>query len=271
MATISREVISRKRLTESTDGRNRDKYFAKAIGKAFRVLETFTQSGEPLSLNKVTQATRMAKTSVFRIIHTLEVMGYLDKAAGDLYTLSPAVSYLVPNRTLAKLVSVALPRMKELGRQFRETVSLAFLFRNHIEVIEVVESPQRVQMGNMVGSIIPPHASSLGKCITAGQPERRRDRLLRTFGIVPLTPHTITDEVKLKVELDLVCSRGYAADLEESVLGGRCFGAPIFAGGAHPVAAISVSTPGIRLDNQEAVISAVRSAAAAISEELQKS
>jgi len=271
MATARHEVSKSKLLTEKPGERKRDKYFAKTIGKAFRVLETFTQSKEPLSLNQVTQVTRMAKTSVFRIIHTLEVMGYLEKSAGDRYALSPAVSYLIPNRMLASLIGVALPQMKDLGRQFRETVSLAFLFKNHIEVIAVVESPQRMQMGNIVGSIIPPHASSLGKSITAGQPEWRRDRLLRTFGIVPLTAHTITDEVKLKAELDMVCARGYAADLEESVSGGCCFGAPIFAGGAHPIAAISISTPAIRLENQERMISAVRLAAAAISAELASS
>jgi IclR family acetate operon transcriptional repressor len=125
-----------------------------------------------------------------------------------------------------------------------------------------------MQMGNIVGSIIPPHASSLGKSITAGQPEWRRDRLLRTFGIVPLTDHTITDEVKLKEELDLTRVRGYARDLEESAPGGCCFGAPIFAGGEHPVAAISVSTPLMRLENQERIISGIQAAAHEISDGL---
>jgi IclR family acetate operon transcriptional repressor len=250
---------------------NGDKYFAKALGKAFRVLEIFKQNKDPLALNEVTKLVGMAKTSVFRIIHTLEVLGYLEKTAGDQYTLSPTISYLGANRSLDKLLGAALPRMKHLGREFRETVSLAFLFKNHIEVVEIVESPQRIHMGNIVGSIIPPHASSLGKSISAGQPEWRRDRLLRTYGIFPLTNHTITDEVRLKEELDLVAAQGYAADLEESAPGGCCFGAPIFSEGDHPIAAISVSTPILRLENQEKVISAVRAAAAAISEDLRNS
>src|SRR5574341_1041703 len=88
---------------------------------------------------------------------------------------------------------IAMPCMKELSREFRETVSLAFLFENHIEVVEVVESPQKVQMGNVVGGVIPPHASSLGKSITAHQPEGRREKLLRAYGICQFTPGTITD------------------------------------------------------------------------------
>ncbi|HUZ45168.1 MAG TPA: IclR family transcriptional regulator [Terriglobia bacterium] len=248
-----------------------DNYFAKAVGKAFRVLEIFAESKEPLSLNDARQLAHMAKTSVFRIIHTLSVLGYLEKSAGDRYTLSPTISALVPNRLLDKLLGIAVPRMRELGREFRETISLAFLFRNHIEVVEVVESPHKIHMWNMVGSIIPPHASSLGKSISAGQPEWRRDRLLRAYGIYPLTPHTITDEVELKKDLDLTRARGYSRDLEESAPGGCCFGAPIFADGGYPVAAISISTPLMRLDNEERVISAVQAVAQAISDELKNS
>jgi IclR family acetate operon transcriptional repressor len=245
-----------------------DKYFAKAIGKTFRILEIFKQSPEPLALQQVALKVRSAKSSVFRIIHTLEVLGYLEKAAGDRYTLSPTISSRIPDHLLSRLIQVADLRMRELGREFRETISLAFLFENHIEVVRVIESPQKIQMGNMVGSIIPPHASSLGKSITACQPEWRRERLLRTYGIYGLTSGTVTDEVELKKELDLVRSRGYAADLEETTPGGCCFGAPILGESGHAIAAISISMPKMRLDNPERIIAAVRSSAATISNDL---
>jgi IclR family acetate operon transcriptional repressor len=245
-----------------------DKYFAKAIGKAFRILEIFKQSPEPLSLQHVALKVRSAKSSVFRIIHTLEVLGYLGKTAGDLYTLSPTISYQVPNHLLSRLIQAADPHMKELGREFRETISLAFLFENHIEVVKVIESPQKIQMGNIVGSIIPPHASSLGKSITACQPEWRREKLLRTYGIYRLTPSTITDEVELKKELDLVRSRGYAMDMEETTPGGCCFGAPILGESGHAIAAISISMPKMRLEKPERITSAVQSSATVISSDL---
>ena len=248
-----------------------DRYFAMAIARALQVFEIYRQSPEPLSLSQVTKKIRSAKSSVFRILHTLEALGYLESAGGDRYTLSPTAASVIPNQIIPRLLEVAAVRMRELGREFRETVSLAFLFENHIEVIYVVDSPQRIQMGNMLGSIIPPHASSLGKSIVAGQPEWRRDRLLRTYGIYPLTPHTITDEVELKKELDAVRARGYATDIEESAPGGCCFGAPIFTDGEYPIAAISISTLMMRLENQEKLISAVQAAAAAISKELTSS
>lgn len=245
-----------------------DKYFAKAVGKAFRILEIVKQTSEPISLNQLTQSVQSAKSSVFRIIHTLEVLGYLEKTSGDRYILSPTISSLVPNYLLHRLIGVANPHMRNLAREFRETISLGFLFQNHIEVVEVIESPQKIQMGNIVGSIIPPHASSIGKSITAYQPEWRRDRLLRTYGLYQHTPHTITDEVELKKELDLIRARGYAIDMEETTLEGCCFGAPICGNGDQAIAAVSISLPKMRLKNEEKVIAAVRSAAAAISADL---
>lgn len=57
---------------------------------------------------------------------------------------------------------------------------LAVLFDNHIEVVAVIESPDLIKMSQTVGRIIPPHASSLGKALTAFQPEAVQERLPRT-------------------------------------------------------------------------------------------
>ncbi len=46
-------------------------------------------------------------------------------------------------------------------------------------------------MGNTPGGI-QPHASAIGKSIAAFQTEERREKLLRSYGIVRMTPRTIT-------------------------------------------------------------------------------
>jgi IclR family acetate operon transcriptional repressor len=172
---------------------------------------------------------------------------------------------------LKQVADASRPWMKNLSQEFRETISLAFLFENHIEVTAVIDSPHRVSMGNMVGSLIPPHASSLGKCIAAFQPDARRDMLLRSFGLVRFTPSTIVEEVTLNKELNLVRAQGYASDLEETTLGGCCLGAPIFGRDGNAVAAISISTPKMRFTNQDRLITAVRDTAAAVTAELRTS
>lgn len=154
--------------------------------------------------------------------------------------------------------------MRKLALEHRETVSLAVFLGNRIEVTAVLDSPHQVRMGNVVGGIIPPHASSLGKSIAAFVNEEQRDRLIRCFGLMKMTRHTIDDELSLQAELDTVRERGYATDLEESALDGCCVAAPVFDTDGHPIAAISLSMPKIRFDNPERLVPSLREAVASI-------
>ena len=87
-------------------------------------------------------------------------------------------------------------RMQELNASLRETVSMAALFDNRIEVVAVIESPQTIRMSNVVGHIVPPNASSLGKVITAFQSQEQREKLLRSYGFWRFTERSITDRDK---------------------------------------------------------------------------
>jgi DNA-binding IclR family transcriptional regulator len=243
------------------------RYFSSAIGNALRVLELFQRTQRPLALSDVTREAKLPKSSAFRILRTLEICGYLHRADGDLFTLAQAAASM-PSHLARQAVEASRRVMKQLSQEFGETISLALLFENHIEVVAVIDSPHRVNMMNLVGSIIPPHASSLGKCITAFQKEDRGRKLMRAFSLVSFTPHTIVDESAFGKELELVRARGYATDLEESAIGGCCLSAPILSQDGHALGAISISMPKMRFTNQERLISAVRSAAAAIALEL---
>jgi DNA-binding IclR family transcriptional regulator len=243
------------------------RYFSRAIGNALRVLEILQQSRRPLALTDVTHQAKLPKSSVFRILRTLEIAGYLQRVEGDRFAPTQ-VAATMPSQLATQLLAAAGALMKQLSHEFGETITLALLFENHIEVVAVIESPHRVNMINFVGSIIPPHASSLGKCITAFQPDGRSQKLLRAFSLVRFTPNTMVDEAALSKELELVRARGYATDFEESTLGGCCVSAPIFGKEGHAVAAVSISMPKMRFANQERLIAAVRDAAAAITFEL---
>ncbi|MEK6629941.1 MAG: IclR family transcriptional regulator, partial [Acidobacteriota bacterium] len=248
-----------------------DVVYKRVIGKALDVIAILRSSAQPLSLNELTLRLELTKSSVFRILHTLEVSGYIERDSAGRYTVAADLRAWAPGRLRTALVEATTPALKELSREFRETVSLAMHFENRVEVVATVESPHLIRMGNTVGRIVPPHASSLGKAIAAFQREEVRDRLIRSYGIHRFTEHTITDEVELKREFERVHARGYSTDLEESVLKGYCFGAPILDVDGHAVAAISVSSPKMRMRDeqlQKRLIAALRLAAQGVSEKL---
>ncbi len=248
-----------------------DKYYSKVIGRALEILAALRNHEQPLGLAEVGARVGVAKSSAFRLLHTLEVSGYVERTGDGAYSLSPDLRMWGDGKRTSDFVDTALPHMRNLSREFGETITLAMHFDNRVEVVATLDSPHLIRMANTVGRILPPHASSLGKAITAYLPDEVAERLRRSYGTHRFTEHTITDEVLLKEEYDRVRSRGFSTDTEESVLEGCCFGAPVVGNDGVALAAISLSVPKMRLGDaamQDQIVEAVRAAAAETSKSL---
>jgi DNA-binding IclR family transcriptional regulator len=255
------------------EARGGDQYFSRAVGKALEVLEFLQAELNPLSMNEIAQRIQLSKTSAFRILRTLETLGCVVVDGRGQYMLAPGIHAVTPTQWLGKLHRVGVPYLEALSRELAETSTLAALFENRVEVIAVVESPHVIRMSNVVGHILPPNASSLGKAITAFQPAEQRERLLRSFGMYRFTKHTITDRKELSQEYDGVRLQKYAIDREECAYDGICFCAPIFGPNGQVSAAISSSMPKTRLRDsahEEAIIVAVMATADQIATDLRK-
>ena len=244
----------------------KEPYTSQAVLRALAMLETLGRAQSSQSLQSLCDQLGLAKASAFRLINTLEEAGYVGKdAAGGYFAVTQGG--LQSSQYRRQLPKAAGPEMLNLRRQFRETVSLGALFDNHIEVVEVFESPEFMRMSNTVGRILPPHASSLGKAITAFQADARRETLVRSYGVYRYTEHTIVDEGDLQKEFEKVRKEGYANDAEENTQGGRCFGVPLLADFETVFAALSLSMPTNRHQSeseQQGIISALRASATKI-------
>ena len=246
-------------------------YFSRAVRKALESLELLQLRQESMTLDEIARQVELSKTSVFRLLRTLEAAGYVTTSGWGRYMLAPGVQGLVSTQWLTRLLRTATPRLQDLTRDLHETASLSALFDNRIEVIAVVESPRTVRMSNVVGHILPPNASSMGKAITAFQSEERREKLLRSHGIYRFTDHTVVDESELYHEWERVQLQKFAVDREESVYDGVCFATPIFGESGDVNAAISLSLPKARLrdaGHEAAIIDALKAVAARIAADL---
>ena len=256
----------------ATEAHVRDQYFSRAVGKALEVLEFFQGELTPLSMNEIARRSQLSKSSAFRLLRTLETIGCVTVDGRGQYKLAPGIHAVTPTQWLGKLLRIGMPYLQVLSRELGETASLAALFDNRVEVIGVVESPHVVRMSNVVGHILPPNASSLGKVITAFQPPEQREKLLRSFGTYRFTKHTITDQNDLEREFESVRLQKFALDREECHYDGICFCVPIFGTNKRVSAAISASLPKTRLrdaEHEEAILAALRATAEQIALNLQ--
>ena len=170
-----------------------DRYFSRAVSHALQILDLLRTEPSPLGLSEITRKTGINKTSVFRFLYTMEATGHVLRDETGRYKISVSGLEYSHGITPDQIKNAALPHLRKLWSHYSETVSLGVLLKNHIEVIQVLESPHLTRMSNRTGAIIPPHASSIGKAIAAFQDEEKQEQLVGSFGLLRLTEKTIQD------------------------------------------------------------------------------
>lgn len=246
-----------------------DKHFVAGTQRLFAVLEALSQQPKAgLPLEEITQICGMPKTTVYRLLYSMQKLGYVEQdPVTTLYSLSGKFFEMGANALpYQRLTVVARPLMQTLLLSFGESVNLAVSKSGGAIYIAVLESPKPHRVAASVGGFSFLHSTSVGKSIAAYLPDEERERQLNRHGLPPLTPATITSRQALEEELARVRSEGVAMDNEENAPGIICVGGPIFASAKQPIAALSVSGPSIRMSqNLSAVRTAVREAVQTIS------
>jgi DNA-binding IclR family transcriptional regulator len=268
MKSAKARAVAEPSNTQTVEG---NRYYSRAVGKSFELIDLLNRAHGALSLTELASRIGLTKSSTFRLLFTLQALRHVKQDDEGKYRLA-VENWISPSAQITNtLITVAKEPSQSLRTRFQETVSLAVLYTNHIEVVQGFESPRVIRMANTLGGIIPPHASSLGKAITAFQTEQVQSKLIHSYGIRRFTDHTITDEVAVMAELAQVRTKGFAIEDEEAFVDGCCVGCPIFAGGEIAVAALSMSMPKFRLPQGkglDSLIADVRSTANIISDNL---
>ena len=254
------------------DGKD-DRYFSRAVAKAFFMLDLLNESVTPLGLNEMAIRSGLTKTSAYRLLHTLQQLNFADQGPDGLYAIGSR-GKIHPSMRIANSLRVAdLSPAVELLKQINETVSIAVLSINHIEVVRVFESTRVVRMANTEGRILSPHASSLGKAVTAFQPEDIQHQLLLSYGLVRFTPNTIVDERDIEREFAETRHRGYSLEDEESTPDGFCLGVPLMMTSDRAIGAMSVSFPKSRMPSGQDrfdIVTRLKKAADGVCKELRR-
>jgi DNA-binding IclR family transcriptional regulator len=269
-ATAVAEKSARRRIPkwalQTVDASSSDEqYYLRSIGRALDVLNCF-DGLTALSLKDIGARTSLPESTLFRVLLTLEKHEYLVQHRDGTYQLAPKLIFGWLVQAANKLRDEARPELERLANRFNETVSLAYLFDDRIHVLDCMETFHEIRMANKVGRVLPPHCSAMGKAITAFQDRELADRILEVYGLAPRTEKTIVDRRRLFEELEEVRKTGVGYDREESIRGGLCIGAAVRPKGEPVVAAISLSTPLVRMtkEREREIRAAVVDSAAAI-------
>lgn len=251
-----------------TSSKPKSEYAIQTVTNALRMLEVFHTETE-MGVSDLARTLGLHKNNAFRLLATLELAGYIQQTPStELYHLGPRCLEL--GHAFARshtLMESARPVLEDLSRECGETAHLGVLSGCEVVHLDGVLPDQLVLTGLRVGTRLDAHCTALGKALLAAEiahrglgfapadPQRPGapaaiDALLDGAPLTQHTAATLADPSKLVDDLRAIQLRGYATDFEEYAPGLRCVASPVRDGSARVVAALSLSGPAMRLDEE---------------------
>lgn len=213
-----------------------------SLQRALDIIEVIGNRAKPVYFKTIIEATKLPKSTVYRLISNLEHRGYVTCNNDGTYQLG--LKLLMMSQRVDQnfeLKHLVKPYLEELNDQFKETVHLGILENNKVVYVDSVESPMSVRLVAKIGSTNAVHCTALGKALLIKYSDQNIRTMLQEAGMEKRTNKTIATPDDFIAEMEKVRRQGYGLDDMESENAGRCVSAPIYNYKETVVAAISIS------------------------------
>ena len=224
------------------------KYILQSVSNALDIIELLGK-GNALSVPELAKQSGIGKSTVFRIIATLEDKHFVASNSEKKYTLSiKFANFRLAALNYDIILELVHPALEKLMNESGETTHFAVLDDCiNVSFVDKVVSKATIHMDSYVGFQRPAHLVACGKAILAFSDEETRMFYLTHADFPALTEYSISTPEQLEKELEQIRSEGYSLDHQESELGLSCVAAPIIGSNSKPLGAISISGPTYRM------------------------
>lgn len=242
-----------------------EKYNVPALERGLRVLEEFGRESGTLGAPELARRLNLPRSTVFRLLTTLESMGFLERAAsGNDYRLGMAVLRLgfeyLSSLELSELGQAVLTRLCD---QVRQPCNLAVRDGRSIVYVAKVTPPSPFASSLRVGTRLPVHGTVFGRVLLSdfNVPELRN--LYPEERLEVYSAHTPKTVMAL---FDLIVDdrrQGYALGLGYYDASTSPIAAPVRDHTGHVVAALGITLSGsaIALSDMQSLALQVKAAA----------
>jgi DNA-binding IclR family transcriptional regulator len=229
-----------------------DAYAIESVSNALRTL-LYLRDVDEVRVSELATHLGVAASTAHRLLATLRASDFVEQVPGRrAYRLTSLLSTFSggpPDReTLAR---IGRPALVQLCRETDETANLLVLEGADARFIDGVESTRTLRVAPRTGDLLPAHGTAGGKAMLAMLPADQVRALLGAR-LRKMTMHTVLSRAALEKDLAVVRARGYATNVNESVLDVGGVGVPVMDRFDRCVAAITVSGPSSRLNEETA-------------------
>jgi DNA-binding IclR family transcriptional regulator len=245
---IAKVAPAIKSLPTKRGKRQPKQYAVRAVVRGLDILLSIAEGTQPLDLTSISSRTQLHTATVFRLLETLKLRGFVQRDANGMYRIGSR-AFEVGSAFLrnVSLWTEAGRIAEQLVEATGETASLGILERGEVLYIAIAHGQAELGIQSVAGTRHPLHCTALGKALLADLPWSEARTLLGPAPLKRLTRKTITNLDALREELREVLRLGYAVDDEERLVGVRCIAAPIREHSGRVVAALSAAGPTTRL------------------------
>ena len=224
-----------------------------ALERAFEIVDLFDSKNGGLTLSEIAEAIGSKPGSLYSTIYVLRKYGYLKRDEDKKYTLG--FEFLNKAESVLDSLDIrkeAEPYLDKLANSAEVNVHLAVLDGKEVMYLYRARGYQSVTIGgSIVGRRVPAYLTALGKVLLAFLSKDGLDEYLEEVELEAYTPHTVTNVDELREVIKKVKSRGYAIDREEFHEGVCCVAAPVRDHTGEVQAAVSLSLPKSRFQEEE--------------------
>lgn len=216
-----------------------------AVDRALGLLTQVMDSASPLTFGELQNSSGLAKSTLSRLLSSLEAAGLIHRTASGLIRPGSALTrFAYIHQPNEELLEFAAPAMQALSDATGETINIAVLLGHEVEQIGQIDCTFHVGGINWGNSRVPLHCSALGKAFLAYGAELPPGRLTR------LTPRSVTNRQELDEQLAIIRERGWALADSELEIGLIAIAAPIFRESGDMIGALSISGPTMRMTRE---------------------
>lgn len=214
----------------------------KTLDNGLLVISHLAKTNSPISVTELAKQVGINKSTIFRILNTLEKRGFVNQYDDSSYGLRVEEFQMIADKFDSKtsLLRIARSEIEKASQKCQETITLSSLVGNEAQCIDKVDSNASVHVTHMVGRFSPLYAAATGKAILAFLPEKKLMDYLEDISFEQITDTTITTKSKLINELNETRSLGYATSHGELDIGVSAVAAPIFNRDGDVIGAVSV-------------------------------
>ena len=222
-----------------------------SVTRALAILRALAESGDGMTLTDVAQIVGLPPSTAHRLLTTLQQERFV-RFDGTAHLWQVGVEAFIIGNAFVRtrdVVIMARPYLRRLMEEGGETANLYLEQDGEAICMAQVECRQMMRAIARPGGRVKMHCSGAGKAMLGWLPDAELARIIRQHGLRARHRADAGHAQPAARAISSWCAtRGFAVDDEEHAVGLRCVAAAVFDEHGQPVAALSLSGPGARVD-----------------------